>query len=246
MPPVNASRTLAEPLRWQALIFDLDDTLYPERAFVLSGLRAVAVWLAGGDLPVQEQCFQELAALYESGVRGNTFDRWLAGRGRPAALAPQMVQVYREHRPDIQPFPGVPDLLARLRPRCRLGLVSDGYLAVQQRKLAALSLAGYFDAVVFSDAWGRAAWKPSTRPFEAALAQLDVAAAGAVYVADNASKDFLGARQLGMATIWLRRPGGEYAHLAPPTPAHAPDLTITSLDELEGVLARRKELDGSA
>lgn len=233
---MTASHASAEPLRWQAVIFDLDDTLYPERSFVLSGFRAVAAWLT--ETQAVADGYAELAALYESGVRGDTFDRWLAGRGLPASLAPQMVQVYRAHRPAIRPFPGVPDLLARLLPRCRLGLISDGYLAVQQGKLAALGLAGCFDAVVFSDAWGRAAWKPSTRPFEAALAQLDVAAAGAVYVADNASKDFLGARQLGMAAIWLRRPEGEYAHLAPPTPAHAPDLTIASLDELEPILAR--------
>lgn len=232
---MNALHVATEALRWPAVIFDLDDTLYPERAFVLSGFSAVAAWLAQQD--VLDNSYAELAALYESGVRGDTFDRWLASRGLPPSLAPQMVQVYRAHQPVIQPFPGVPALLARLRSRCRLGLVSDGYLAVQQRKLAALGLAGYFDAVVFSDAWGRAAWKPSTRPFEEVLARLDVAAAGAAYVADNASKDFFGARQLGMAAIWLRRPGGEYAHLDPPTPAHAPDLTIASLDELEPILA---------
>lgn len=241
---MSDSPTSAERSRWRAVVFDLDDTLYPERAFVLSGFSAVAAWLA--QQKFADNSYVELAALYESGVRGDTFDRWLDIHGLPGDLAPQMVQVYREHQPVIQPFPGVSELLARLRQRGRLGLVSDGYLVVQQRKLAALALAGSFDAVVFSDAWGRAAWKPSTRPFEEALAQLGTAARDAVYVADNASKDFLGARQLGMATIWLRRPCGEYAHLEPPSPAHAPDLTITSLDELEGVLARRRELGGSA
>ena len=29
---------------YEAIIFDLDDTLYPERAYVLSGFHAVAVW----------------------------------------------------------------------------------------------------------------------------------------------------------------------------------------------------------
>lgn len=233
---MSDSPTSANRSRWRAVVFDLDDTLYPERAFVLSGFSAVAAWLAQQE--VADNSTVELAALYESGVRGDTFNRWLASRGLPTDLAPQMVQVYREHQPAIQPFPGVPGLLARLRRRGRLGLVSDGYLAVQQRKLDALGLASYFDVVVFSDTWGRSAWKPSAKPFAEALAQLDVAAEQAVYVADNASKDFLGARQLGMGAIWLRRPGGEYAHLEPPTPAHAPDVTIASLDELEPTVTR--------
>ena len=224
--------------RWRAVVFDMDDTLYPERQFVLSGFRAVANWLEPrAGLPA-DQCFAELQLLYASGVRGDTFDRWLTGHGLPATWAPDMVEVYREHDPLLDPFPGVTELLARLRVTCRLGLLSDGYLAVQRRKLAALGLADQFDAVVFSDAWGRAAWKPSTRPFLEALALLDTPAATAVYVADNPAKDFLGARQIGMGTIWLRRPAGEYAHLEPPSPAHAPDLIVASLDELESILAQ--------
>jgi hypothetical protein len=29
---------------WRAIVFDLDDTLYPERDYVLRGFRAVAAW----------------------------------------------------------------------------------------------------------------------------------------------------------------------------------------------------------
>ena len=29
---------------WQGIVFDLDDTLYPERDYVLSGFKAVASW----------------------------------------------------------------------------------------------------------------------------------------------------------------------------------------------------------
>ena len=227
--------------RWRAVVFDMDDTLYPERQFVLSGFRAVANWLEPrAGLPA-DRCLAELQSFYEAGVRGDTFDRWLTGHGFPTTWAPGMVEVYRDHEPLLDPFPGVRELLARLRLSVKLGLLSDGYLAVQRRKLAALGLADQFDAVVFSDAWGRAAWKPSTRPFLEALRLLDTPATAAIYVADNPAKDFLGARQIGMGTIWLRRPGGEYALLEPPSPAHAPDLTVASLDELESILAQSEK-----
>lgn len=220
--------------KWQAIVFDLDDTLYPERDYVLSGFRAVAMWAETHlDIPA-EQGSTELQQLFAQGVRGDTFNRWLLSHGIDGAdLTPQLVQVYREHTPTLTPFPGMPQLLDRLRDRYRLGIVSDGYLAVQQRKLAALGLADYFDVVVFSDQLGREAWKPSTRPFETVLERIGVASEASVYVADNPKKDFLGARRAGMATIWLRQPDGEYTHLEPPTSQHAPDLLVTTLALLE-------------
>lgn len=221
---------------WQAVIFDLDDTLFPERDYVLSGFRAVAAWAEGHVGIPAAQGFAALQGLFAEGVRGNVFDRWLAGHEGAALLVPRLVQVYREHQPLLTPFEGVRELLAFLRGRSRLGVVSDGYLAVQQGKFAALGLGESFDAVVFSDAWGREAWKPSTRPFEEVLRRLPAEAGEAVYVADNPAKDFLGARRLGMFTIRLRQDGGEYAHLDPPSAEHAPHRTVTSLAELRHLL----------
>ena len=109
---------------------------------------------------------------------------------------------------------------------------ADGYLAVQQNKFAALGLAPWFDAVVFSDALGRQAWKPSTKPFEQVLTCLNVSPAEAVYIGDNPTKDFLGARTLGMHTIWLRHQDGQYSMQEPPTPQHKPDYTLPSLEAL--------------
>jgi putative hydrolase of the HAD superfamily len=223
--------------RWQAIIFDLDDTLYPERDYVLSGFRAVAAWAAVHLGIPHTHGYAELRNLFEQGVRGDTFDRWLTAHDRHApALTARLVQVYRDHEPELVPFTGVPELLGTLGQRCRLGLLSDGYLGVQQAKLRSLGLAAAFDAVVFSDTWGRTAWKPSPIPFTAILEKLETEATRAVYVGDNPAKDFLGARRSGLSAIWLRQAGGEYAHQEPPTAEHAPDFTIPSLAALERLL----------
>jgi len=221
----------------QAIVFDLDDTLYPERDYVFSGFRAVATWAEEHLGIPADQGFTELRRLFEDGVRGDTFDRWLESHGlKPDEWVPRMVQVYREDHPHIEAYPEVPGLLQRLRPRYRLGLVSDGHAEVQKRKLTALGLASCFDVLVFSDEWGREAWKPNSRPFEIALERLKVIGSEAVYVADNPTKDFLGARQVGIWTVRLRRLDGLYSHLEPPSPDHAPDVEIESLDGLEAIL----------
>lgn len=228
-----------------AIIFDLDDTLYPEREFVFSGFRAVAAWAEDHlDIPGTDG-YAGLVNMFNQKVRGDTFNRWLAAHGFAADhLARHLVQVYREHAPTIAPFPEVPMVLSHLRERYELGLVSDGYLAVQQRKLAALGLFTCFDAVVWSDEGGPDAWKPSLWPFKTVLERLgDIAPAEAVYVADNPGKDFLGARHLGLSTIRLRWPGGIYYAHEPPTPAHASDLIIDSLNFLEEALNTLESLD---
>lgn len=221
---------------WNAIVFDMDDTLYPEHAYVLSGFRAVAAFGETEFGIPAAAGYAVLCALFEAGVRRTTFDDWLAQHNLPASNVSQLVTVYRQHTPTITPYPDARAALAQLHGQYRLGLVSDGYLEVQQRKFAALDVAYYFDAVVFSDQWGREAWKPSHTPFIAVLQQLDSPPERAVYVGDNPAKDFIGARALGMAAIWCRRPTGVYADQTPPTADHAPNRVITSLHELESAL----------
>lgn len=226
--------------KWQAVIFDLDDTLYPERDYVLSGFRSVAIWAETRLGIPAAPGFAELERLFDQGVRGKTFDLWLASHHLEAnRIIPELVQVYRNHEPNLAPLPEVAALLSSLKNTYQLGLLSDGYLEVQQRKLYALRLTHYFDAVVFSDEWGRDAWKPAVKPFAEILARLRTEAGASIYVGDNPTKDFLGARELGMFTIWVKLPEGLYTALEPPTPAHAPDLTLESLVELKPFLDGR-------
>lgn len=218
----------------KAIIFDLDDTLYSERDYVLSGFRAVADW-AGENLNIDPaQGYKDLSNLYHQGIRNNTFDLWLSlHQVEQPNLTIKLLDVYRSHIPKIEPFPETLEILPKLAQKYKIGLVSDGYLNVQQQKWAALRLDNFFSAVVFSDQLGRENWKPSTAPFQLVLAQLNISPSASVYIGDNPKKDFLGARKLGMYTIQIKHPQAEYGDLEPPTPDHYPHEIIYSLTELE-------------
>ncbi len=101
--------------RWRAVVFDLDDTLYPEVEFVRSGFRASARW-AGRVLGEDEEAvFQELWADFEEGVRGDAFDRWLRRRGHAVGSNRElMIKAYRSHLPQISLYPDVLPVLADL------------------------------------------------------------------------------------------------------------------------------------
>jgi len=225
---------MAEPARLHTLVFDLDDTLYPERDFVFSGFSAVDEWL------VRERGvagFRERAvARFEAGSRGRIFDEALAALGlsEPATVA-QMVSVYRNHLPAIALPEESAALLADAGRRYRLALVSDGYLEVQKRKAAALGVARWIPVQVFSDAWGREAWKPSERPFQEVMRQLPGSPEGYVYVADNPRKDFIAPRALGWRTVRFRRAGGEHADYVG-SAAEAAEAEVGSMTELRAWL----------
>lgn len=223
----------------QAVVFDLDDTLYPERQYVRSGFLAVATWVGEHLRLGPDAVFAELWDLFESGVRGDTFDRWARAHALETKdWVPDMVRAYRTHHPEIEPYPGVPQLLRALRARFRLGLVTDGPPETQQLKLAALRLASWFDAMVYTGALGDGAAKPSPAGFIAVVGQLSVSAGAAVYVADNVRKDFLGARRAGMKSVRLRHADALRSTEEPQAPEYAPDVSVSGLNELEGALAR--------
>lgn len=87
------------------MVFDLDDTLFEEREFVLSGFRAVDEWLA------QHRSitgfFERAKAAFDSGSRGRIFNEILPEIGAvpDAELIQQLVRLYRGHKPNISLFP---------------------------------------------------------------------------------------------------------------------------------------------
>lgn len=225
--------------RFKAIIFDLDDTLYPERSYALSGFSAVARWAEQRFGVPHAEGFAELQQLFEAGVRGETFDRWLAQRDLAEHdVVPEMVRVYREHTPELEPFPEALPVLDRLRAEYRLALITQGYRPGQQRKLEALGLTDYFDPTVIMGEQERAKWKPGREPFERALSALEIQGHEGAYIGDNPLKDFKGARELGMATVWVRRPEGEHAGKQPPGPEYAPDVEVRDLAAVPETLER--------
>lgn len=212
----------------RVVVFDLDDTLFPERQYVLSGFRAVDAWLE--EAKGMSGFYERAKALFEAGSRGNIFDLALAESecSGDKALIRELVRVYREHPPRLNLYEDARWAIDVFRAHGPLGLISDGHLVAQQNKLAALNIGEAFQAVVFSDAFGRDSWKPSPRPYQRIMELIPGAPSDFVYIADNPSKDFITARRLGWGTIQIARregvhEGGEGA------PEYRADAVITSL-----------------
>lgn len=220
----------------RAVLFDLDDTLYRELDFVASALDAVA--RAASDLVPFAQLSATLRVVLAEEGRGRTIDEALRRCGVAddvvAARVPALVAVYRGHRPEHLMLHGdaARCLRAMRASGLVLGVVTDGDPRVQRAKVAALGLGSRVEILRYTWDAGAAHQKPHPDAYQPALshlASLGIAPRDTMYVGDNPTKDFVGARALGMRTVRLRR--GPHAALEVP-PALEADVSITSLDAL--------------
>ena len=101
------------------------------------------------------------------------------------------------------------EILAQLKTRHRLAVVSDAQSAYGLPELRAVGLADYFAPIVISGDYGYR--KPDVRLFKAALTELRVRPEEAIYIGNDRFRDVHGARQAGMKTILFcphGNPGG--------------------------------------
>jgi putative hydrolase of the HAD superfamily len=211
-----------------ALVFDLDDTLFHERQYNLSGFRAVGAHLRTtcGIDRFTETCVE----LFEQGVRQNLFDHAARVLGVRVDTA-ELVRVYRAHRPELHLFEDAREVLTRVRGTHPLALLTDGYAAVQRIKVAALALEPLFDSIVYSDDLGPSAWKPSPEPYLRTMRNLEGRADRFVYIGDNPTKDFVTARRLGWTTVEVCRPDQTRRPVTWPSD-HEAHLRVRSLLEI--------------
>lgn len=219
------------------VVFDLDDTLFSERHFALSGYRAVHDW----QMPrLGLKNFLEVAErIYASPDRDNLFGRALAECGHPgdAATLEKMVWIFREHIPvSLTLHEDAQWALDHFAGRGKkMGVVTDGYLAPQSNKVKVLNLEKYFQRIIYSDTLGgREFWRPHPLPFKMIMDEFGGDPKSFVYVADCPLRDFIGPKSLGWQTIQIERPINIYYNTPVPAEARA-DRMVYSLRELEGL-----------
>lgn len=217
----------------KTVIFDLDGVLYDEKDFVTSGFKAVAKYLASKHGWSPSEVFEVLKKDFEQGLRGKNFDVLLSKMRLKNEKVSKLVEIYRRHRPHISLHPDVKTILTKLKGAYKLAIITDGSKETQEKKISALGLKRYLDAITINET--KSSWKPNMKSFKATLEKLQVKPSEAVYIGDNPSKDFIGCRKIGVHTVRIRRGKGEYDDLLLDK-QHEADYTISSLLGLEEVL----------
>ena len=217
----------------RAVIFDLDDTLYRERRFVLSGLREVAQHIERRHGKPAADTWRVMTRHFRHCGRAALLQAVCRAQNLPLQEIPGWVALIRSHTPQLR-LPGrSADTLRRVRADgYRVGILTNGLPDTQRAKVEALGLRSLADAIVYADDHA-VGGKPHPACFAAVLAALRVPAPDAVFVGDHPRNDIEGARAAGLRTIWLSGP-----HASRTSGAH---IVVSSLGAVPSALRLLKE-----
>jgi HAD superfamily hydrolase (TIGR01549 family) len=122
------------------------------------------------------------------------------------------------------------ELLAWLRPRYRLALISNfDHGPTARRILDRIGMTSFFELIIISEEMG--CRKPQAAIFEAACRDLQISPPEAIFVGDSPTIDIAGAKGVGMDAIWVNRRGERFDESIPP-----PDHIVGRLEEIKGIL----------
>ena len=193
-------------LRFPAVAFDLDGTLYPNfRLFV-----RLVPFLSKNQRLLRAMGVVRKRLRESSAYGGDFYELQARLMGEILGEPPEKVKekterlIYRGWEPyfkKIKLFSHVKETLdAFRREGIRMGLLSD---FPPKAKLENLKLAGYWDAVICSEESGRL--KPDPAPFLELARSMGKIPEEILYVGNSVSYDVNGARRVGMKTALIRR-----------------------------------------
>lgn len=223
------------PRRPLALLFDLDDTLWPIGPVIIAAEESWHAWLAEhapkvaqafslAELRVRRLALLErrpelIADLYQ--LRREALAEVFAETGEDPAHIEGSMELFASLRNAVTPFADVLPVLPLLQGMLRLGVITNG-----NADLEVIGMQHHFEYQLSSSQFGRA--KPDPAIFLAACAAMGVAPQDAVYVGDDLRADVQGAQGAGLRAVWINRHGST-AHLEQGV---TPDAICSTFDEL--------------
>ncbi|WP_003545012.1 HAD family hydrolase [Desulfotomaculum nigrificans] len=224
-------------VKYKAVIFDLDDTLYPEMDYVRSGFKVTAELISSVVGAKSKKIYEKLLKIFEENKTG-VFDRILAFYGvNDKKLIKECVDTYRNHFPQINLTSETEELLQWLKAKgIKIGIITDGRPKGQWKKIQALGLEKYCDRIIVTDELGGLEYrKPCEVSYKKMLLDLDIRPEETIYVGDNPAKDFISANMLQMTTIMLFHANGIYKQIGFPL-EYTAQHTVKTLVEIKEFL----------
>lgn len=215
----------------KAGLFDLDNTLYDVEQFFSGAFRDISKYMSYQNGLPEERIYQALVRIWreKTSMYPKLFDNILDFFGLGKDSLQDLVKIFNEYSGTLQPYSDVVPALEALREKnFKLGIITDGNVDRQKRKIEMIGLRPFFDTVIYAQEKGT---KLCASPFLAALDILGVNSSETFYIGDNPLLDFKGAKDAGLKTIRLLR--GEFVQV--PCNEYI-DFEIIKLDELFGLV----------
>lgn len=222
-------------MKYQWILFDADETLFHFDAF--SGLQRMfskfGVDFTQEDFSHYQSVNQPLWIDYQEGrisaleLQQTRFQSWAEKLSLSTAF---INEAFLDAMAEIcHLLPGADELILALKGQVKMGIITNGFTALQSRRLERTGLKDVFHPVVISEQVGVA--KPDVAIFDYAFERMGTPDKNTVLmVGDNVNSDILGGINAGIDTCWLNT-----SKQAAPAGIKA-NYEVQSLDELKTLL----------
>ncbi len=207
------------------IAFDLDDTLYKERDYVIAAYRTIIERYGSEMCDADRALFMSYSKPYEA------FEFFCSKV--PGSDIENLKTIYRSGSVPIKDTEGAEDLLRYLKSQgYATAVITDGFSARQRAKLHTLGIDSLIDTVIISEETGFD--KHTPKPFEL-LEKLYPDADVFYYIGDNPEKDFYYPNISGWHTIMISDTNNHNIHTQHTLqkPAYNAKTTLMSLAELK-------------
>jgi putative hydrolase of the HAD superfamily len=226
----------------KTIIFDLDDTLYNERDFVYGAFSEVCKYLFENYSVDYDNLYKDAIEILNKYGRGQILNI-LCHKYNINENIEKLVNIYRHATPGLKLYDDALFILEKLKVcsinengyKYNLGLITDGKASVQWNKIETLKLKNYMGKIIVTDDYGKDFWKPNEFAYREMMNYFNCKSEDCLYIGDNPSKDFIGARKVGIYTVRIIRQIGDYMHIFSEDSFEA-DCNITSLKEIENII----------
>ena len=219
----------------KALIFDLDDTLYYEKEYVLGGFKEVCSYLSMKYCIDSKELYDKCEKILSTYGRGKIFNILCSEYNLKEDVL-NLVEIYRNSKPELDLYEDSKYILALAEQRkINLGIITDGCAKVQWNKIKSLNLETIVDKIIVTDDYGEGFGKPNKRSYIDIMNYFNVIGNECIYIGDNPKKDFIGAKELGFKTIRIIREQGDHI-LDKVDKEYEADFIINDLKRIEKLL----------
>ena len=201
----------------EAVVFDLDDTLWPIAPTILRAEKAMVEWIrtnvpevaARWDVNTLKLLRASLVAANPAiandvmALRRSTILAAFDECGGSVEQAEQAFEFFRVERQKVTFYPDALPALERLSKRFRLGVISNGFANVE-----AIGIAHHFETVVSAHEVGVS--KPDPKIYQACVERMGLHPARMLYVGDDPANDIIGPQAAGLKAAWINRSGDSW------------------------------------
>ncbi|WP_373779222.1 pyrimidine 5'-nucleotidase [Glaesserella sp.] len=195
-------------MKYQWMLFDADETLYSFNSYL--GLNTM---LKRYGIDFTQQDYDEFQAVNKPlwvAYQNKEINADELKHRRFAKLSAQTGQCANTLNHELMeemalvslPLVGVESMLSTLYGRVKMGIITNGFNALQQKRLRNTGTERFFEIVITSENVGAA--KPEPKIFEYAFSQMgEFDKSKVLMIGDTLASDVLGGNQVGVDTCWF-------------------------------------------